>query len=91
MINAEEILNEAFEDFKKHLQGNFDAVVKDEAGLKEIFVGQVVSLINAALENDAESGCFLDEMYGDGILECLTFPSEEEDEEDEEDEDSKDA
>jgi hypothetical protein len=75
-------LESAFESFKAHLENNFDARITDEAGLRRIFLGELDGLVSAALENDIESGCCLDEMYGDGIFSCIEVP----DEDDEEDE-----
>lgn len=68
----------AFETFKSHLENNFDARITNEDGLRRIFLVELDGLIGAALENDAESGCCLDEMYGDDIFSCIKVPEEDE-------------
>ena len=38
-------------------------------------------MLGVALDSDAESGCGLDEMYGDDVLTILEFENSNEDEE----------
>lgn len=64
-------LNDAFMSFKRHLVNNFDVTVVDEERLFELFLNQLNTWVTVELENHAQSGCFLDEMYGDDILECV--------------------
>lgn len=73
-------LEGAFESFKQHLEDTFNARITNEDHLRGIFLGEVNSLIRAALEGDAESGCCVDELYGDKILTCIEIPEEDRDE-----------
>lgn len=70
-------LESAFESFKQHLINNFDARVTDEAGLRQIFLGELNGLVAASLERDFASGCCLDEMYDDDIFSCIEILDEE--------------
>ena len=44
-------------------------------------LGDLPSMLGVALDSDAESGCGLDEMYGDDVLTILEFENSNEDEE----------
>lgn len=70
----------AFETFKQHLMDTFGARITNEVRLRDVFLGELESLVRGALDADAESGCCVDELYGDVIFECIEVPEEEEDE-----------
>lgn len=67
----EHTFDNAFEVFKQHLLEHFGVVCSDESRVREIFMNEIVSLVERGLHEDAQSGCCLDEMYGDDILECV--------------------
>lgn len=73
----------AFETFKQHLANRFDAEVTNEDMLREIFLGEIESLVDTALDGDADSGCCIDELYGDDIFACVKIEGGEDEYEDE--------
>ena len=78
MREIDGVFESAFEAFKQHLVDTFGAQVTNETLLRDIFLGEIESLVRGALDADAESGCCVDELYGDTVLECIKVPDEEE-------------
>jgi hypothetical protein len=76
----EEVFQDAFENFKRHLIENFGARITNEDQLREIFLGEIESLVDAALDGDAESGNGIDELYSEAILECVQDDGEDDEE-----------
>lgn len=67
-------VDRAFEVFKEKLKEHFDAVkITDEVKLRELFEEQLDSMVDAVMQSDAEGGSLVDELYGDGIFNCVEF------------------
>lgn len=78
MDRLQEVFEASFKTFKAHLTRTFNVEITDEEGLKAIFLDQIDSLIEAALDGDRESGCLLDEMYGEDIFNCVRSTGDDE-------------
>lgn len=80
-------LNKAISLFEENLHSTFDATVKDEDKFRKFFLSSLSTFLESANDLDEESGCCIDEVYGEAAFECLSFPDDED--EDDEDEDNE--
>lgn len=78
MIDKAAVFDQAFEAFKQGLKDNFEVTaILDEERLMALFAEQLPEMISNYVEEDAASGAFVDELYGEGILEFVEFKEEE--------------
>lgn len=78
MIDKAAAFDQAFEAFKQALKDNFEVTaILDEERLMALFAEQLPEMISNYVEEDAASGSFVDELYGDDILEFVEFEEEE--------------
>lgn len=78
MVDKAAVFDQAFEAFKQALKDDWEVTaILDEERLMALFAEQLPEMIPVIVEHDAESGAFVDELYGEGILEFVEFKEEE--------------
>ena len=78
MVDKAAVFDQAFEAFKQALKDNFEVTaILDEERLMALFAEQLPEMISSYVEEDAASGSFVDELYGDDILKFVEFKEEE--------------
>jgi hypothetical protein len=68
----------AFESFKSHLEDNFEAQVTNESRLLSLFPNQLQVIVETGLDENASGGNFIDELYGDDVMDCVRYTAAEE-------------
>lgn len=78
MVDKVAAFDKAFEAFKQGLKEDWEVkAILDEERLMALFAKELPEMISNYVEEDAASGSFVDELYGDDILKFVEFKEEE--------------
>lgn len=77
-ISQLECLEGAYQTWLKGLERSFSVKINPEKDceLRECFVNSLGGFMEVVEQSDADSGAFIDEVYGDDILDYIIGPEE---------------